>query len=1485
MKPAVPHVVVALSCFLPYSKSIAELVLKHFSPFPYAQTEGLDGYGNSASATLIHVLEEAILDSNLKHIPKNTALFLSMPPEWQQSSETVRALQEHLQEKYSADLTIMIYANSQESISEALNWLDRAECELAFVLSLDNIAAQNAAAAILIASANAARSNRLKPYANLQQASAATELNPSSVSLLEVCNKDWLDSFQPAEAVEQKRINWIENEKTGIWSKHDKICYASGLAFDAASTSSELAPLLAIASAALALHLRVIPGSKTNLLTGNTGRIVQSSEARPWIHPLSPIEAVHPRRALLCASKQDWLLTENGNDIDQVALRKIQKQTSELFIFAGDSVESLIGSLEKVSTDKRWQTAEAKGFALHELAYINNIVEHNSSPDAIWKLAIVTSSKSQLLNFIAESIAHLSSSPATPLNPGAVPTGIYYSASPAIKPGKLAFLLSGLGAAYPQMLQDLCFYFPEFRQVFDFVERMALRAEDKIIPSRTLFPLVGSKHAGSSQAMLATMDSAVVTLLLAEWAIFVLLKKLGVCADAFIGVSTGEFAAICMSESVNVIEAAETFYRLSTEVSRSIPLKSLSDLRTVRVAASYEKTLAPILEAMTDPIYVGADLSESCVLLSGQKKQIEDFCAILRRQEIDFLLLPVAIPYHTPIVAGKVSDQDDDVQALQMSSPQIEAWSCSSSSLYPQDSNSLRKISTDLFEKPIQLRKTLLKCYEAGSRIFVEVAPKGGLVPFISEVLKGKEHVAIAANLQSRTGIDQFNVMLALLTCNGIDTDLQYLYKRRINTEDFKREAVAPESAAESLQMSDSLYEFMQWSDTNPDTLISDLVDPEQILQGFQKQSMFNPQPLLDLQALMNQQGPMGLDLQEDFGLNNEVMLTYLSTMQQFHSSLMNTQERMMLAYMQASEEEAIMREFETLSFPQNYAFLPDPAIQTYEGCFQVQFTLSTAMHPFLLDHAIGGAISSCSETSRVYLLPLMVALEIMAEGASLVFPQLELASLRDIRAYKRIQVEEGKELKLVLELRVPRDHCVEARICLPSSDSEETQILAAGLAEFAQSRPASPEPWQLAFNDARASILSPDHLYEKQSMFHGPRMQSVCSIDRVSKRQIEGQLRCRIPEDWFANQNGNNPPMVTNPLLIDNASQFVLYQMYEHKLPAIALLPFHIDSIEFFAGFADQFGQTLKARAQLLSMNSRGTEARVELQDPAGNVIARVNEVSSRAIMLSKELTEFIHDPRLLICRRLELDENDAAVIAAVDRAELPEDETTLDWLSDYLLKPGEQNEWRKIGRSARRKLDWLSGRVAAKDALRIYLRENFNLRLNAADIEIGTASAGNAELVCLHGADACLKQKIQISISHCQTSTVAIAEAKRSDRQAGVDTEDIVEREDGFTQLSFTPAEQKWLEGKPASQQAKYISLLWSAKEATAKACGTGLMGDPKNFQLQSEEAGIYRIISPAEKGLNGQTRSESRVYSCRVLADNERKLTLAYVVDSQE
>jgi phosphopantetheinyl transferase len=91
-----------------------------------------------------------------------------------------------------------------------------------------------------------------------------------------------------------------------------------------------------------------------------------------------------------------------------------------------------------------------------------------------------------------------------------------------------------------------------------------------------------------------------------------------------------------------------------------------------------------------------------------------------------------------------------------------------------------------------------------------------------------------------------------------------------------------------------------------------------------------------------------------------------------------------------------------------------------------------------------------------------------------------------------------------------------------------------------------------------------------------------------------------------------------------------------------------------------------------------------------------------------------------------------------------------------------------------------------------------------------------------------------LSLSISHTEwVGVAAVSDAG----PIGVDVERVtpqVPRSDGFVDIALTPAEQALRPDGVGTDQ--WVALIWTAKEAVAKAVGTGLKGRPRAFEVEA-------------------------------------------------
>jgi phosphopantetheinyl transferase len=183
------------------------------------------------------------------------------------------------------------------------------------------------------------------------------------------------------------------------------------------------------------------------------------------------------------------------------------------------------------------------------------------------------------------------------------------------------------------------------------------------------------------------------------------------------------------------------------------------------------------------------------------------------------------------------------------------------------------------------------------------------------------------------------------------------------------------------------------------------------------------------------------------------------------------------------------------------------------------------------------------------------------------------------------------------------------------------------------------------------------------------------------------------------------------------------------------------------------------------------------------------------------------------------------------------------LERLARVALAPDESAAWQGLG-AAKRRREWLMGRIAAKDAVRLHLEKARGLRLPVREIAILADERGRPHarvpLLAATGASPA------VSIAH--TDGVAVAVVSGRGDGIGIDVERLDRRRGDYERAAFGDDERLRLDAGPPAGRAARALRLFCAKEAAAKATGLGLMGSPLNLRILDADAALTHVVLEA-------------------------------------
>jgi phosphopantetheinyl transferase len=177
-------------------------------------------------------------------------------------------------------------------------------------------------------------------------------------------------------------------------------------------------------------------------------------------------------------------------------------------------------------------------------------------------------------------------------------------------------------------------------------------------------------------------------------------------------------------------------------------------------------------------------------------------------------------------------------------------------------------------------------------------------------------------------------------------------------------------------------------------------------------------------------------------------------------------------------------------------------------------------------------------------------------------------------------------------------------------------------------------------------------------------------------------------------------------------------------------------------------------------------------------------------------------------------------------------------------ILNHQERREFYSLGGPAQAQAEWLLARIAAKDAIRVFLKRRHGFSLHPADIEIANDASGRPE------PRGYWRQEIgytpALSISQSGQLAVAIAGRCAAHQRLGVEVQRIEPRSPHFEGAALTPQERSLLHnlGNPVRQE--WLTRFVCAKEVVGKSLGRGLIDAPQSVIVKAfdEASGVVNV-----------------------------------------
>src|SRR5579884_2352540 len=318
--------------------------------------------------------------------------------------------------------------------------------------------------------------------------------------------------------------------------------------------------------------------------------------------------------------------------------------------------------------------------------------------------------------------------------------GSYFFEQPLGPRSKLAILFPGEGSQYLNMLADLLPHFPEVREHFARCDLLSVRNGGGPEPiSKRIFvpPSLSDGERAAAEKELWRLGNAVSSILISEWALYLLLCELGLRPDMVGGHSAGEFSALLAAGCIEPDDFfIEQLFALSRVLQGQEDDGSLAEVCLLAVAAG-RSVVEEILGSEADVVVAMDNCPHQTVTacspaLAGAAQERLSARGIVCER------LPFRRPYHTPLFEPFLGPIAAMYERLHVRPPRLALYSCTTGRPFPTDVADIRRLAVSHWASPVEFIRLAKAMYADGARLFVECGPRGNLTSFVQDILRGQ---------------------------------------------------------------------------------------------------------------------------------------------------------------------------------------------------------------------------------------------------------------------------------------------------------------------------------------------------------------------------------------------------------------------------------------------------------------------------------------------------------------------------------------------------------------------------------------------------------------------------------------------------------------------------------------------------------------------------------------------------------------------------
>ncbi|MEE6263154.1 type I polyketide synthase [Plantactinospora sonchi] len=905
------------------------------------------------------------------------------------------------------------------------------------------------------------------------------------------------------------------------------------------------------------------------------------------------------------------------------------------------------------------------------------------------------------------------------------------------------------------------------------------------------------------------------------------LHRIGITPDAVAGYSIGEWTAAATTGQISSATMDE-FLAAFNSASAEVPD------RVFAVIGAAAQQVTPRL-ARTAGVVLSHDNAPTQCIVNGPESEIEPLVEEMRGDGILSQKLPFRSAFHTPMSAPGLESIGVALRRWQVNPTRVPVWSTTLRAPFPTEPAQVLEIFVRHMLEPVWFRQTIQAMYDAGFRVFLQVGA-GQLASVIADNLRGRDHLAMPVNVAHRSGLDQLRRVATALWVEGAAPDLAALdpvTARRVRATAPVTERPVRRGPIMRLDLGGPLVRLGEGADkllsvsvsagpasvpagagesvpagagesvpdvgggSVPDVGGGSVADVAggSVAAGAGRAWTANgpngatggPGPVVGGEATVATQAPVVLP--------RSPALATLHTLAE-HSSA-------------AAELASLLGDASDVAVTDGGT--GDPARSTSPQVHRTTLRVALDTMPYLRDHCFFEQPDDWPDPAdRWPVVPATTVVQHMMDAAEQAAPGMRVVGVRDARFGRWLIAAPPQDVQITVK---------------PVGPGQLSVIFggyARSTVEVAPDYPADrPAVWRHDPATERPPRISAEQMYAERLMFHGPLFHGVTTVHALGDMHVRGVVTAPVPPG----------------ALLDNALQLVGNWLITTQPSRTVALPVELGHVRLF-GPSPAPGTAFECVARVRSIDDAQLVADTQLSID-GRVWAQVDGCVDRRFDSHRtaRLAERFPERHPMSLRQ-------------------PEGWTMVfDCWTDLVTRglaargilgaAGYADYERQPPRSRKQ---WLLGRIAVKDAVRFQLWDDGHTDVYPIELTVTNDPNGRPRVYPRPGRGF---RDCDVSLAHVADLGVAIARSRAPHTPpdapgVGIDVAEITDHPESTVTFTLSEAERRLLDSVAASEDPRrWFTRFWVAKEAAAKAEGTGLAGDPRRFTVVAATQATLTVV----------------------------------------